>query len=313
MTGSMSRELPPLIAGRLAAAISVVALVAMVGLVNAGPVLGAPPTPPPTGPTPTLNPGQAKKATPTPPPAPPPAPTPAPTPAPAATATPAPAVTSGPPASTGSTVTPTPRPGASGATSSAAPSGGPASSPSPAGGGVLATPDSTGTDPGSIASGGSATGDGTPLAALLIAALTGILMIVCGWFIAGRRSARDEETPDDASAGSGGTGGDTEPLAGPEGPPATIAYWGARFEDPLVAAMARSHARTAGRPTRTAAAPPPLEPHDSTFSGPTWVNRLDPRIRVEPTMKSQPDRVKRGAKGGETGGMPEVDAAPNLA
>lgn len=348
---------------RVLARLAIVVAVAVVMLMPVGIVLGADPTAVGATPSPTLNPGQQKKSTPTPPaatPTPPLAATPPPapaTPTPAPTA--APGSTAAPTAAPAGSAPPTARPG-SGPTvakPTAAPMAGPTASP---GAPSLAAPDPSGDVAGAGSSSGGAGTSGdrsSPAVLLLVVAVLGIIAGLV-WFILGRRRSDDDEkgstdastaTPGTArqvvtpavavaatratnvpsvaratrpprdSRGTAnadvrrGTARDSSLGASPGSGAPRSGPAGARVEDPLMAAMARSREPRAGaRSPRTAAAPA-VEPDGSTFAGPTWVNRLDPRIRVEPELETEKARITREASRTAEHGPSEVGTAPNAA
>lgn len=337
----MIRALPcsghPPLGGRLAAGVVVAALVAAGTLAPTGIARGANPnaTPPPAGPTlgPTLNPGQAKKAatpppvvTPAPPPAPvvttgpiptaPPIATPSPTAVPVATSvtsTPLHAAPIGPPA------TPKPRPASGGPGTSGTGTGGggvarptPTGVPtpaSPAAAGMSSTPESSAdtSAAGPTASAGSGSGDVPPVEAFLLIAIVGVLVIIGGWFIAGRRSSRDEEASV-AVPGGGTSARARDPATVPMRPAPGTGSPGARIEDPLVAAMMRT--RDLRGPARRVRPVVPGRAGDEpmALTGPTWVRRLDPEIRVIPGLRIEEERTDRIRKSEDNRETPEAAA-----
>ena len=297
-----ARVWPAFLAGRLAYVIAIT-LLAVVVLVPAGPVRAANPNPtqPPAAPTPvpTANPGQQKKATPTPGPVVTPTPvvTSAPVQTPAPVVTVAPIVTSAPvltlapgaslvPVATATQrATPTPRPASGGAVATSNPPGISASTPPTAAG--ASSPESTDgpVGMGSISSRGSGKGDGPPAAVFLLLAVFGVLAILGGWFIAGRRSARDEEP---VAAGAVSDPGRRSAMDLPVKSQPTIALGEARFHDPLLAAIERSRDPRSSLHSTHGTVPAAVADSSSTLNGPTWVGRLDPRIRVSPAPKVGP-------------------------
>ncbi len=273
----------------------------------------ATPTPPPVvtpAPTPKPTPAPTPKPTPT------PVITPAPTARPAVTAAPTSA-----PAPIPSSKPAAGRSAAPGAGAAAAPGSGHAT-PKPGASGSHDTPDprpaagaaglggDAGSD-GSVGSGGSSSGGPTGL--FVIVALIGALTMLGAWLLGGRRKG-DADASAAAVAppqvGARGSTQDSAPVAlavvvrrrlvrtrpavgapasveAPEARPARIGLRGGSLQDPLVAAMARSRdGRTAvGRAragTQTSAGTPGSA--DPSFKGPTWVTRLDPHIKINPTL-----------------------------
>lgn len=173
---------------------------------------------------------------------------------------------------------------------------------------------------GSTTSGRAASGGDPPVALFLLVAVGGVLIITSGWFIAGRRSSEDEKavvvepgaSPAGRSDGDGpGSPGSPRPggrRAVPIGPSPTIAVTGTRAHDPLVAAMERSRDPRSVAHAARAAKPIAVADDPSSFNGPTWVRRLDPRIRVAPELKAGPERAGRGRKDAASSPMADEDA-----
>jgi hypothetical protein len=90
---------------------------------------------------------------------------------------------------------------------------------------------------------------------------------------------------------------------------AAMAAASGRAHDPLVAAMERSRdphaALTGARATTTTTAVSDA----ADFDGPTWVRRLDPRIRVAQTIKAEQERAEHDAKAAAEGAMTNEGAA----
>jgi len=322
--------------------LTAIASAALVATALLGPaaVRAAKPTPASSAPdaTPTINPGQDKKTTPTPAPTTIPVPTATPTPAPAAT----PAVSAPSPtlAPTPTAPTPAATPAAIGGAPSAGVSPGgarPAATAdlpgaattvpdaTPAAG--VATPDAAAvglTDGSGPATGGSA-GDSPALAALVGVAGAGTLIIAGWWYVAGRRRTDDEveaavarraadgggaPRPDDDGPGDDGPrGGRAVPA--PAGQMASRPV--GRAHDPLVAAVARSREARGLSPNPRARDPrgsvnaprtPASDAPDAqaqAFDGPTWVRRLDTSIRVIPTLPPGSEAAGRAGAEGEAG------------
>ena len=295
------------LAGRVAVGIAVVMLVAAATLGSAGLVLGGNP--------PSVPPGQEKKATPTPPPIVTPAPTPAPivtppptpapivtpppTPAPVATPAPTPAATPATPA--GPIAPPPPPPATGGSGSSGSGAGGTGSTPvatlaptslAAAEASATAGPSDVAVAAGSTVSGATDPGGGPPVAGFLVVAVLGVLTIIAGWFIVGRRSSRDDEAPDPGKAPD--PAGSTTTTASVR-PRPRIALAGPQAQDPLLAAIKRSRdARGAASRVRTV----PIAAGDEgpEFKGPTWVRRLDPDIKVIPGLAIEAERAREARR-----------------
>lgn len=341
MTAMAGHPERPLVANRLALRIAIVALVGTALLSSASMVRGAKPVPtaaPAPTPAPTLNPGLQKKATPT--PAPTPVPTPAPTPvptiagptgvpvatpAPAPTTNPASAATSAPGAPLGPVSGPTAQPSGTGGSTTGSGGGNAGSSSS---GGSTVSQDGTGADASptaasSLAAGGVlAPSSGTPhgwasVAMLIALVILGVGGIVAFWFIAGRRSPRDEETAPatDASTTVAGTvtgsrvtespaglrdgAGSRVPIKPASGSRRPGSAGAPPVTDPLLAAINR--ARDSRNPgTGMSASGVKIVPPatrtvaDATnYPGPLWVRRLDPEIRIKPELRPVPEDPTR--------------------
>jgi hypothetical protein len=140
-------------------------------------------------------------------------------------------------------------------------------------------------------SGAADSDGGTPVAAILIVAVLGVLTIVAGWFIVGRRSSRDDET---AVAGMARETVGSAATGAPAGPLPRMVSAGSHTEDPLLAAIKRSRdgrGSASRRPAQIVGAD-----DGPDFRGPTWVRRLEPEIKVIPGLTIEAERAREARR-----------------